>query len=83
MPTTLIRRFVDQFFESDEATDNAEPTDDADATGDAETTDDDSRFVPSRLDVSVRDAHGGGGSAAEREIRRIHQQAAEHERRNR
>ena len=77
MPTTLLRRFVDQFFESEEATDNAEAGDNN------ESAEDDSHFVPSRLDVSVRDASGGGGSAAEREIRRIQQQAAEHERRNR
>ena len=73
MPTTLLRRFVDRFFDGADSNE-------AEASSDA---DDDDRFVPSRLDVSVRDAHGGGGSAAEREIRRIQQQAAEHERRNR
>ena len=32
---------------------------------------DDERFVPSRLDASVRDAHGGGDAEAERELARI------------
>jgi|AntRauTorcE11898_2_1112593.scaffolds.fasta_scaffold141233_2 hypothetical protein len=37
----------------------------------AEEASDDSRFVPSVLDASVRAAHGGGGAEAEREIAQL------------
>ena len=67
MPTTLLRRFVDRFFDED----------------DSEDDEDGDRFVPSRLDVSVRDAHGGNGGVAEREIKDIQQQAADRDPRNR
>ncbi len=67
MPTTLLRRFVDRFV-------------DADASDES---DDDDRFVPSRLDVSVRDAHGGSGGVAEREITEIQKEAAKRDPRNR
>jgi hypothetical protein len=46
--------------------------------GDDETdheADDESRFVPSKLDVSVREAHGAGQAAAERELASIEAQA--------
>lgn len=36
---------------------------------------DGSRFRPSRLDASVREAHGGGGAEVERELSAIHKQA--------
>ncbi len=36
---------------------------------------DDSRFRPSRLDASVREAHGGGGAEVERELTDVHEQA--------
>lgn len=38
-------------------------------------TDEDSRFVPSRLDESVRSAHGGGNADAAREIAQIEAEA--------
>lgn len=37
--------------------------------------DDESRFAPSELDVSVREAHGSGRAAAERELANIEAQA--------
>lgn len=37
--------------------------------------DDESWFVPSELDVSVREAHGAGQAAAERELAAIEAQA--------
>ncbi|MFB6293353.1 MAG: hypothetical protein ABEH60_03735 [Halonotius sp.] len=44
---------------------------------------DDSRFVPSPLDLSVRYAHGSGDSEAGREIRRIQEQAEQFDDRHR
>jgi hypothetical protein len=38
---------------------------------------DDSRFVPSPLDRSVRRAHGSGGEDAARELERVDEQAQE------
>jgi hypothetical protein len=45
--------------------------------GDASTDEpsEDSWFRPSRLDASVRAAHGGGDDAVERELEAIHEQA--------
>ena len=37
--------------------------------------DDDARFVPSPLDLSVRVAHGGGDDEAVRELSKINEQA--------
>lgn len=39
--------------------------------------DDEHRFVPSPLDLSVRYSHGGAGVEAKREIDRINEAAAE------
>ena len=36
---------------------------------------DGSRFAPSRLDASVREAHGGGGAEVERALSDVHEQA--------
>jgi hypothetical protein len=43
--------------------------------GDDEAEDEDSRFVPSELDVSVREAHGSGQAEGERELASIEAQA--------
>jgi hypothetical protein len=40
-----------------------------------EEADEDSRFVPSRLDESVRAAHGGGNADAAREMAQIEAKA--------
>ncbi|MFT4932379.1 MAG: hypothetical protein ACI91T_002273 [Natronomonas sp.] len=45
--------------------------------------DDDARFVPSPLDLSVRVAHGGGDDEAARELSTISEQAHELEERQR
>jgi len=45
--------------------------------------DDDTRFVPSPLDLSVRAAHGGGDDEAVRELSKINEQAQELEERQR
>lgn len=37
--------------------------------------DEDGSFRPSRLDASVREAHGGGGAGVDREIADVHEQA--------
>lgn len=50
------------------AGDDAEP-------GDEDSEDDDSGFLPSRLDASVLYAHGMGGGGAEREIAQIEKKA--------
>jgi hypothetical protein len=42
---------------------------------DAEAESDDSRFVPSPLDASVRYAHGGSGDDIERELDEIRDEA--------
>jgi hypothetical protein len=42
---------------------------------DEETESDDTRFVPSPLDASVRDGHGGGGAEVERELDEIRDEA--------
>jgi hypothetical protein len=55
---------------------------DADADSGGGDTDD-SRFVPSPLDLSVRNAHGSGEREAAREIQRIQEQAAEFDDRQR
>jgi len=50
---------------------------------DEETTDterEESRFVPSALDRSVRVAHGGGNAEAEREIEQVQEKARQIER---
>jgi len=39
------------------------------------TESDDTRFVPSPLDASVRDGHGGGGAEVERELDEIRDEA--------
>jgi hypothetical protein len=39
------------------------------------TESDDTRFVPSPLDASVRDGHGGGGAEVERELDEIPDEA--------
>ena len=44
---------------------------------DDEATDEERRFVPSRLDVSVRDAHGGQDGAGERELAAVSETARE------
>ncbi|WP_276257946.1 hypothetical protein [Haloglomus litoreum] len=43
--------------------------------GDDDVEVEDSRFVPSELDVSVREAHGSGRAEAERELASIEAQA--------
>lgn len=43
----------------------------------------DAEFVPSPLDLSVRYAHGSGEQEAEREIRRIQEQAEQFDDRHR
>lgn len=46
--------------------------------GDSEDTEeDDSRFVPSPLDLSVRSSHGGSDVEIERELNNINEQARE------
>jgi len=46
--------------------------------GDSEDTkEDDSRFVPSPLDLSVRSSHGGSDDEIERELNSINEQARE------
>ncbi|MEF8818722.1 MAG: hypothetical protein V5A31_06855 [Haloferacaceae archaeon] len=42
-----------------------------------------SRFRPSRLDASVREAHGGGDAEVERELTDVHEQATALEKRRR
>jgi hypothetical protein len=37
--------------------------------------DEESTFRPSRLDASVREAHGGGGAEGERELSAVHERA--------
>jgi hypothetical protein len=37
--------------------------------------DEGSQFRPSRLDASVREAHGGGDAAVERELSEVHERA--------
>lgn len=69
MPTTLVARFLSRF-----------TSDDAD---DADGGNDESRFVPSRLDWSLRYGTEGGREEANREIARIQHQAEEIERRRR
>ena len=44
---------------------------------------DDNRFVPSPLELSVRYAHGSGEREADREIRRIQEQAEQFDDRHR
>jgi len=83
MPQTLLKRLRDAFdwapadVPVDEPS-NRESTDDG--TGDSDEPqdteeDDDTWFVPSLLDYSVREAHGGGSAEAAREIERIQQEA--------
>lgn len=48
-----------------------------------DTTDEESRFVPSALDWSVRYAHGGSNAEAEREIASIEDQARQMEKQQR
>ncbi|WP_254831344.1 hypothetical protein [Haloglomus salinum] len=43
--------------------------------GDDEADDESGRFVPSELDISVREAHGSGRAEAERELASIEAQA--------
>jgi hypothetical protein len=43
----------------------------------------DTQFAPSKLDRSVRDAHGGGGAEQERELSKLQEQARELEDRRR
>ena len=42
-----------------------------------DTEEDDSRFVPSPLDLSVRSSHGGSDVEIERELNNINEQARE------
>lgn len=45
--------------------------------GNRDTEEDDSRFVPSSLDLSVRSSHGGSDDEIERELNSITEQARE------
>jgi hypothetical protein len=47
---------------------------DGDTSAD-ETSESEDRFVPSRLDASVRAAHGGSGDTIQREIEHVQEQA--------
>ena len=73
MPATLWRRFRRRFVDDADT--------DADSDIDENTDSDESRFVPSPLDMSVRHAHGSNEAAVDRELERIQQQAEEIERR--
>lgn len=42
-----------------------------------DTKEDDSRFIPSPLDLSVRSSHGGSDDEIERELNSINEQARE------
>lgn len=44
---------------------------------DADDEEEDDRFVPSPLDLSVRSAHGGPDDEVERELHRINERARE------
>ena len=92
MPATLWRRFRRRFVDDTNAdtesggdTDANEVTeaDERDTDESSDTNDDESRFVPSPLDMSVRHAHGSNEAAVDRELQRIQQQAEEIERRRR
>ncbi len=78
MPRTLLQRIRTAFDwsrtadPSDSGVDNNDQNNDGEGGDESE---DDTRFVPSLLDYSVREAHGGGSDAAAREIDRIQQQA--------
>ena len=69
MPTTLIARFVSRFMSDDDQDKSADSSDE-------------SVFVPSRLDHSIRVSHASGRDEAAREIRDINQQAANRDPRN-
>ncbi len=61
MPTLLLRRFLKRFLRDG-------------GSDDTGTDGDNNRFVPSPLDISVHEAHGGS-RAADREIANIQEQA--------